>query len=288
MNDRPKRLGRGLAALIAEVDGPAEDGGTRVQLVALDEVDPGPFQPRRDMSDDDLEELASSIRAHGLLQPILVRPKPDHGGRWQIIAGERRWRAARLAELRTVPVIVRELDDRAAMAAGLIENVQRVDLNAIEEADGFRRLMSEFEFTQEALSRSIGKSRSHIANTIRLLGLPMSVQSEVRRGALTAGHARALLAHPDPARAARQVIARGLSVRQTEVLAKPRDRHGSPRQSAGHVDLDIAALEKRLTEELGLAARVTFDGKGGQLVLGYSTLDQLDGLIRLLLPEGGG
>ena len=285
MSDKGKRLGRGLAALIADVDHEGSEDRTHVRSIALDALIPGPFQPRQDMSEDGIEDLASSIRAHGLLQPILVRPDREDAERFQIIAGERRWRASRLAGLGTVSVIVRALDDREAMAAGLIENLQRVDLNAIEEADGFRRLMAEFDFTQETLSRSIGKSRSHIANTVRLLALPVAVQSDVRRGALSAGHARALLGHADPARVARQVIARGLSVRQTEALARPADRITAPRGVPARVDPDIAALEKALTAQLGLSARVTFDGKGGQLVLRYSTLDQLDGLTRLLMPD---
>ncbi len=284
MIDKGKRLGRGLAALIADDRG-EEDDRTRVRNVPLDALAPGPFQPRQDLSEEAIEDLASSIRAHGLLQPILVRPQPGDGERFQIIAGERRWRASGLAALETVPVIVRMLDDREAMAAGLIENLQRVDLNAIEEADGFRRLMAEFHFTQDALSRSIGKSRSHIANTVRLLALPASVQSDVRRGALSAGHARALVGHADPARVARQVIARGLSVRQTEALARPAHQAASRREPAPHVDPNIAALEARLTARLGLSIRITFDGKGGQLVLRYSDLDQLDGLTRLLMPD---
>ena len=285
MNDKTKRLGRGLAALIADVDYDEDDARTRVRSVTLDGLVPGPFQPRQSASEDDLEDLASSLRAYGVLQPILARPDPNDAERLQIIAGERRWRAAGLAGLETVPVIVRTLDDREAMAAGLIENLQRVDLNAIEEAAGFRRLMAEFDFTQDTLSRAIGKSRSHIANTVRLLGLPVSVQSDVRHGALSAGHARALLGHADPVRVARQVIARGLSVRQTEALARPADRFPSRKDPSPRIDPDIAALENRLTAHLGLSVKITFDGKGGQLLLRYGALDQLEGLTRLLMPD---
>ena len=285
MNDRPKRLGRGLAALMGDLDqgGPAERD--HVRLIPMADLTPGPFQARRDMSEDGLEDLANSIRLHGILQPIIVRQDPVEDGRFQIIAGERRWRASERAGLQVVPVLVRDLDDQEAMAAGLIENLQRVDLNAIEEAEGLRRLMSDFSFTQEALSRSVGKSRSHVANTIRLLALPEAVQTDIRRGALSAGHARALLAHPDPARAARQVIARGLNVRQTEALVRPADRHVRSDVSNQAPDPNVASLEKRLTAHLGLAVRITFDGIGGQLTVRYRTLDQLEGVTRLLIPD---
>ena len=283
---RPPRLGRGLAALIGELDeredaGP-RTGGTRV--VAVTALVPGPFQPRRAMSDEGLDELAASVRAHGLLQPVLVRPDPTATDRFQIIAGERRWHAVQRAGLHEIPVTVRALDDADAMAASLIENLQRQDLNAIEEAEGLRRLSTEFGVTQDSLARSVGKSRSHVANTLRLLSLPDGVQADVRRGVLTAGHARALLGHPDPARAALQVVSRGLNVRQTEALAKPAERQVravKPR----HADMDLTALERRLTEALGLRARLTFDGKGGELVLSYRSTEQLEGLLRLLAPD---
>ena len=285
---RPPRLGRGLAARIEEFDERRNDerraSGSRV--VAVTALTPGPFQPRRDMSDEGLDELAASIRVHGLLQPVLVRPDPAEAERFQIIAGERRWHAVQRAGLHEIPVTVRQLDDAEAMAASLIENLQRQDLNAIEEAEGLKRLSAEFGITQDNLARSVGKSRSHVTNTLRLLSLPAGVQADVRRGVLTAGHARALLAHPDPAKAALHVVSRGLNVRQTEALARPVERQ--PRATRPrHADLDIAALERRLIEALGLRARLTFDGKGGELVLSYGSTDQLEGLLRLLAPDRG-
>ena len=287
MNERgkPKRLGRGLAALMGDLEPMAAPSGQGLRVVPVGALVPSPFQPRREMAEGDLEELAASIRAQGLLQPILVRLETGNTApeRFQIVAGERRWRACQLAGLEEVSVLIRTFDDTQAAAAALIENLQRVDLNAIEEAEGLRRLVGEFDFTQETLSRAIGKSRSHVANMLRLLTLPASVQADVRRGALSAGHARALLALPDPTRAALAVIARGLNVRQTEALANTMLRGHSGRDPAPH-DPDIAALERDLIERLGLAVQVSFDGRGGKVVLRYRSLDQLDGLVRLLAP----
>lgn len=286
MNDRKEkipRLGRGLAALYG--DAQAESPPPR--NVGVTHLAPGAFQPRRDMSEEALEELAASIKAHGILQPILVRPDPGQPGHFQIIAGERRWRAAQRAGLHEVPVHIRDLSDADAFAAALIENLQRQDLNPIEEAEGLRRLGEEFGLSQEVLATSVGKSRSHVANMLRLLTLPAPVQSDVRRGALSAGHARALLMHPDPAKAALQVLQRGLNVRQTEALAKPtRGRESQPvsmEPSGAH--FEIAALERDLAGRLGLKAKITFDGRGGQVVLTYRSLEQLEGLLRLLDTE---
>jgi ParB family chromosome partitioning protein len=233
-----------------------------------------------------LEELAASIREHGVLQPILVRPKPGTPHAFEIIGGERRWRAAQAAQLHEVPVIVRELGDREAMAAGLVENLQRQDLNALEEAEGYRRLLDEFGLTQENLGQSVGKSRSHVANTLRLLALPERVRELLRDGALTAGHARALLTTPEPERLALQVVDRGLNVRQTEALAASASRPATkPQQEARAEDPDTRALERELSEKLGLQLRIATAGKGGQVTIRYRNLDQLDGLIRLLNPE---
>jgi ParB family transcriptional regulator, chromosome partitioning protein len=243
----------------------------------VDALVPGAFQPRRRMDPEALQELTESIRRQGILQPLLARPTPDAAGQYQIVAGERRWRAAQLAGLRAVPVLVRPLQDSEAMAAALVENLQRADLNAIEEAEGYRRLMEEFQLTQEQLGAAVGKSRSHVANMLRLLGLPDTVRAEVQNGALSAGHARALLAHPEPAKAALRVIAEGLNVRQTEALAAAR-----PPRSPVPRDPETAALEQTLTEKLGLRVQISFDGKGGSLRVQYRTLDQLDGLIALL------
>jgi len=276
---QPPRLGRGLSALIP--DAPAVETGA-LRTVPVEALEPGPFQPRGGMDKAALEELASSIRENGILQPILVRPKPEAPGAYQIIGGERRWRAAQVAQLHEVPVIVRDLGDREAMAAGLVENLQRQDLNAMEEAEGYRRLLGEFGLTQDALGQAVGKSRSHVANTLRLLGLPEPVRDLVRNGVLTAGHARTLVGAADPARLAAQIVARGLNVRQAEALAasQAKPRNGKP-ERAGR-DPHIAALERELTEHLGLKVSVQHAGKGGQVVISYRDLDQLDGLIRLL------
>jgi ParB family chromosome partitioning protein len=239
------------------------------------------------MQPESLAELADSIRRQGVLQPILVRPHPTTPGRYQIIAGERRWRASQSAGLHDIPVLLRELNDADAMAASLIENLQRQDLDAIEEAQGYRRLLEEFGLTQDQLGESVGKSRSHVANAMRLLNLPKSVQADVQRGALTAGHARALLAVPDPEAAARLVIARGLNVRQTEALAHPRPPRGpsdaTVRQRSS--DPETAALERQLSERLGLRVQIAFDGTGGSVRILYRDLDQLDGLIAVLNRE---
>jgi ParB family chromosome partitioning protein len=193
-----------------------------VRQIPLDLLDPGPFQPRGAMDEAALAELADSIRARGILQPLLARPHPGNPSRFQIIAGERRWRAAARAGLHEAPVLVRDLTDPDALAAALVENLQREDLNALEEADGYNRLLEEFAMTQESLARAVGKSRSHISNMLRLLHLPPSVQAALRAGTVTAGHARALLSHPEPDQALDSVLARGLSVRETEALASAR------------------------------------------------------------------
>jgi ParB family chromosome partitioning protein len=232
-----------------------------------------------------MAELVDSIRARGILQPLLARPHPEHPDRFQIIAGERRWRAAQQAGLHTVPTLIRPLSDAEAMAAALVENLQRQDLNAIEEAQGYHRLIEEFGLTQERLAEAVGKSRSHVANTLRLRQLPSTVQEEVRKGALSAGHARALLSHPDPAKAALSVIARGLNVRQTEALAPGRTvRTEGPSAARPGKDPETAALERDLTERLGLKVEILFDGKGGAVRIQYRSLDQLDGIVTLLMP----
>lgn len=283
---KPARLGRGLSALLGEAPtDPAEgavaaDGAQR--SLPIEALEPGPFQPRMAMEPTALQELADSIRAHGLLQPILVRATPGTTGRYQIIGGERRWRAAQLVPLHEVPVVVRALDDRQAMAAALVENLQRQDLDALEEAEGYRRLLDEFGLTQDLLGQAVGKSRSHVANTLRLLGLPDRVRDLLRDGALTAGHARALLTAPDPVGLALQVVDRGLNVRQTEALAATKPRPAVPERNARPADPETAALERELSAHLGLRVSIRHEGKGGQVAIRYRDLDQLDGLIRLL------
>ena len=275
------RLGRGLAALLGDAPNAGAPSTGEVRSLPVEALEPGPFQPRVAMDGEALAELTESIRLRGVLQPILARQHPERRGRYQIIAGERRWRAAQLAQLHDVPVYVRELSDTEAMAAALVENLQRQDLNAVEEAEGYRRLLEEFGLTQERLGEAVGKSRSHVANALRLLQLPPTVQAELRNGALTAGHARALLAHPEPEKAALAVIARGLNVRQTEAMAQAA-AHPTKRQPAPAPSPEIAALERELAERLGLKVEIGFAGKGGTVRIHYSTLDQLDGLITLL------
>jgi ParB family chromosome partitioning protein len=283
MSSNP-RLGRGLAALLGDAP-PADGSGSSVSssplAISIDSLEPGPFQPRRNMAPDAMAELVESIKARGILQPLLARRHPREAGRYQIIAGERRWRAAQQAGLHEVPVLVRDLEDRDAMAASLVENLQRQDLNPIEEAEGYKRLMEEFGLTQEQLGAAVGKSRSHVANIIRLLQLPPSVRADVQAGKLTAGHARALLAHANPEEAARLVIAKGLNVRQTEGLTT----NASPATGATPArerDPETEALERDLSERLGLKVSIAFDGKGGTVRISYRSLDQLDNVIALL------
>ncbi len=270
--DTGPRLGRGLAALLGEAAAPA----AMIRPIPIAFLEPGPFQPRNAIAPEALAELADSIRRQGVLQPVLARPTPGQANRYQIIAGERRWRAAQVAGLHEIPVLVRDLADSDAMAASLVENLQRQDLNAIEEAEGYRRLVSEFGLTQEELGAAVGKSRSHVANLIRLLQLPPTVRAEVQSGALSAGHARALLSHPDPAKGALQVIARGLNVRQTEAMLHPTRRPKPVRHD------ETVALEQELSSLLGLKVSVAFDGKAGHVQLHYRSLEQLDAVVALL------
>ncbi len=279
--DTAPRLGRGLAALLGDVAVQPPPQGAIVRQVPLDLLEPNPFQPRSSIDPAALEELAQSIRLRGILQPLLVRPHPNTDGRYQIVAGERRWRAAGSAGLHEVPALVHAMTDTEAAAVALVENLQRQDLNAMDEAEGYHRLMSRFEFTQEALGQAVGKSRSHIANTLRLLNLPDAVKEALRKGEITAGHARALLTHPVPEAALRDVINRQLSVRQTESLTArdpPSERTQTDDLSRGPGP-DAVALERWLGEQLGLAVKVTFNGKRGVIQFHYTSLDQLDGLL---------
>ena len=282
------RLGRGLAALLGDQGGAgkAPQSATGSKTIPIELLEPSPYQPRGAIEPAALADLVDSIKARGILQPLLARPHPTEAGRFQIIAGERRWRASQEAGLHEVPVLVRDLNDAETMAAALVENLQRQDLNAIEEAEGYRRLFDEFGMTQEALAESVGKSRSHIANTVRLLNLPASVRHEVVKGALSPGHARALLAHPEPEKAALAVIARGLNVRQTEALASRKTEPPQPGQTSSRSkDPETEALERDLSERLGLKVDIMFDGKGGTIRLVYRNLDQLDGIVTLLSRE---
>ena len=287
-------LGRGLSSLLGEIQaetanavsgradaGPVPDG---VRFVPVANLQPLPNQPRRNFDDDALEELARSITVHGLLQPIVVR---DLGGHYQIVAGERRWRAAQRARLHQVPVIVKEFDDRTALEIALVENIQREQLNAWEEGETYRRLIDEYGHSQEELGRIVGKSRSHIANLMRLLNLPLAVHDWLVSGQLTMGHARALLQCEQPELVGREVIARGLSVRETEKLAKksrsPAAR-GASRPPLAQ-EADIAALERQLGDMLGLKVRIGHGARGGTVTLSYSSLDQLDLICQRLSGE---
>ncbi len=295
MSERQRGLGRGLSALLGEqaseavpVDGSAAPSG--VQMVPIEALKPNPDQPRKIFDQGELTELAESIRDKGVLQPILVRPQPNQDGVWQIIAGERRWRASQLARLSQVPVIVREMDDIAVFEVAIIENVQRADLNPLEEADAYRLLMERFGRTQDAVAGVVGKSRSHVANTLRLLQLPEEVLWYVRHGKLSAGHARALITAPNPAALAEQIVNEGLNVRQAEALARraaegprPAKARGRSGQPAGEGGADIAALEQDLTDALGLQVQLSDRGGKGELTLRYGTLEQLDDLCRRLM-----
>lgn len=274
---KPPRLGKGLSALLGEAAAPNPDSVRALPVTALE---PSPFQARGPMDPDALEELAASIRQHGVLQPILVRPKPGSPGEYQIIGGERRWRAAQAAPLHEVPVVIRDFDDSAAMAAGLVENLQREDLNALEEAEGYDRLTSQFGLTQLQLSEAVGKSRSHITNTLRLLHLPPRVRELLRDGALSPGHARALIGTPDPVALALHIVDRGLNVRQAEALALRPGTPGKPEPRA--TSPEIKALEADLSRHLGLQVSINHGSRGGQLSIRYKDLDQLDGLLALL------
>lgn len=282
---RSNKLGRGLSALLGE------DEDEQVQLdrlrqsraLPVEQLTPGPFQPRRRFDQEDLRELAESVREQGVIQPILVRRAPD-GDKYQIIAGERRWRAAQLAQLHEVPVLVREFDDQTAMEIAIVENVQRRDLTPLEEAEGYRRLIDEYSHSQDDIARAVGKSRSHVANTLRLLNLPDEVRVLVEDGQLTAGHARALLSAEDPAALAREVVTRKLNVRDTERLVQrekaPPPAPPAPKQK----DADTRILEQDLADRTGLAVAISHNptNGSGSVTLRYQDLDQLDLIVERL------
>jgi len=280
-NPRRQSLGRGLAALFGEAEGRVAEGTGSVREVAIELIRPGAFQPRRHFSEDELEALAQSVREKGVLQPLLVRPVEEGEAAFELIAGERRWRAAQRAGLHQVPVLVRALGDAETLEIALIENLQREDLTSLEEAEAYRRLIDEFGRTQANIAEALGKSRSHVANTLRLLGLPEVVRRCLEEGALSAGHARALLAADNPAELAGEIIRRGLNVRVTEELVKRRavPRRTSTRQAC---DADTLALQREMSEALGLRVTIAGKARGGALTLHYANLDQLDRLLALL------
>ena len=297
---RKRSLGRGLSALLGTgTDDYADEHGRHVKMVPTEHLQRGRFQPRRRFDEAELKALAESIRENGILQPILVRRLPADfeapagtvpisgaagaaGVRYEIIAGERRWRAAQLARIHEVPVMAREIDDRQALEIAIVENVQRQDLNPLEEAEGYRRLIEEFNHTQENLARAIGKSRSHIANMLRLLTLPPAVRELLDSGALSAGHARALITAGDPVGLARLVVARGLNVRQTERLVKGQGHSRPPSAASMPKDADTLALERELTNLIGLKVSISARGETGTMMIHYTRLEQLDDLMNRL------
>ncbi|MCA1748640.1 MAG: ParB/RepB/Spo0J family partition protein [Sphingomonadales bacterium] len=255
-----------------------------VRMVPITRIAPHPDQPRRHFDSDALGELAKSIEARGVIQPIVLRP---HDGKYQIVAGERRWRAAQMAQLHEIPAIIRDFDEGETLEIALVENIQREDLNAVEEAEAYHRLIEDYGHSQAALARLVHKSRSHVANLLRLLDLPERVRAMVVEGRLDMGHARAIIGTPDPASLALTIVSRGLSVRDAEALAR-RAKSGKPpaRSSApGERDADIVALERQLGAALGLSVRIDHKGKGGSVTLGYSSLDQLDLICQRLTGE---
>lgn len=285
---RRPSLGRGLDALFGEADeadiAAASEGGEprAPRSLPIEFLSPGPFQPRRKFDEAEMDRLVESIRTQGVLQPILVRPVDGKADRYHIIAGERRWRAAQKAKLHDVPVVVRPMSDRDALQIAIIENVQRQDLTALEEAEGYQRLIAEFTLTQEDVAQAVGKSRSHIANTLRLLDLPDTVLAMLQDGLLTAGHARALLGCPDPEAAARTVIAKGLNVRQTEQLAREVRETPAPSRPSSR-DPNIVALEQDIETRLGFKVKIdTRDNTSGTIHIQYSNLDQFSAVLKRL------
>ncbi|WDR01789.1 ParB/RepB/Spo0J family partition protein [Devosia algicola] len=285
MNDKPSRLGRGLAALIgdmATMDGQRiAESGSGVKRLPVEFITANRANPRRTFDNDQLEELTNSIREKGVMQPLLVRPSDDPNI-FEIIAGERRWRAAQRAGLHDVPVIVREVDDKEALELAIIENVQRADLNPLEEAMGYGQLIEQFDYTQQDLAQVIGKSRSHVANTMRLLRLPEDVRDMVSSGALTAGHARTLITADDPGTLARQIVGSGLSVREAEALSQQRESSPKNKTVRAERDADTVALERRLADALGLSVALSHSDSGGKVEIRYKTLEQLDGICAKL------
>jgi ParB family transcriptional regulator, chromosome partitioning protein len=278
---RRRPLGRGLAALFGEAAADGAEVEATLRQVAIAAIRPSALQPRRLFAEAELEALAHSIREQGILQPLLVRPLGADGCGFELVAGERRWRAAQRVGLHEVPVVIRALGDAEAVEVALVENLQREDLSALEEAAAYRRLIDEFGRTQAALAAALGKSRSHVANTLRLLSLPEAVRQRLDDGSLSAGHARALLAAADPAALAGEVIRRGLNVRATERLVQRRTSSRA-RPARPVRDADTAALERELGAQLGLRVTLHQKSRGGALTLHYRSLDQLDRLLQLL------
>jgi ParB family chromosome partitioning protein len=285
MADSRRGLGRGLSALLGEAqDIPhAVEPSEGVRAIPIELVHRNPDQPRRNFPDEEIAELEASIRDKGILQPILVRPSPRTEGEYEIVAGERRWRAAQKAGLKVIPALIRLLDDDKAFEIAIVENVQREDLNAMEEAQAYASLMRRMAYTQDKAATAVGKSRSHVANTLRLLQLPETVQDHVLFGRLTAGHARAILSAAYPEVLAQAIVEKGLSVRDAEALAKAK---GSPKKMSGPrrapKDTDTAALETDIEDALGMSVDITDRGGAGEIKIKYASLEQLDELCRRL------
>ena len=282
MQAQKKRLGRGLAALIGDDTSEAAvvQDIRSLRHMPIDLIHASPNNPRKHFADADLDDLANSIREKGLLQPIVVRPRAD--GEYEIVAGERRWRASQRAGIHEVPVLIRELNDGEALEIALIENIQRSDLNPLEEARAYGLLLEQFSYTQQQLADSVGKSRSHIANTLRLLTLPDTVRSLIEDGKLTAGHARTLVAANSPAELADQIIKLGLSVREAESLVRDASPSSRPRKTRPEKDADTKALELSVTQALGLKVLVEHKASGGTVTISYKTLEQLEEICRKL------
>ena len=292
MNEDPsrKRLGRGLAQLIGDMDAPAAVQIPAVlpdRRVPIELISRNPRNPRREFTLELLEDLAQSIRTHGLVQPIVVRPDPVHQGRYEIIAGERRWRAAQQAGLSEVPVMLKDVDDRQALEIAIVENVQRSDLNPVEEALGYHQLIAEHDYTQADLGTVIGKSRSHVANSLRLLKLPESVLDLLKSGQLSAGHARTLVTAENPEALATRIIRDGLSVRQAESMAQQALNPASlpQRKRPEDKDADTRALEKLLSDTTGMMVTIDHKGHGGAVSIRYKSLEQLDDICRRLQKD---
>jgi ParB family chromosome partitioning protein len=290
-DDSRSRLGRGLAALIGDVGAEAgtAERGRQQRRVPIEFLKPNPRNPRRVFSDAELDELARSVRERGIIQPIVVRSVRAKSDAFEIIAGERRWRAAQRAGLHQVPIVVLEASDGEAMELAIIENVQRADLNPLEEAAGYQMLASDYRHSQDDIAKVVGKSRSHIANTLRLLKLPDSVKAYINAGKISAGHARALVGQADPEAMAREIVERGLNVRQIEARrqeqTKGRGKAIKARKRAK--DANTGALERRLADKLGLVVSIDHGSRGGTLRIRYRTLDQLDDVVERLESGGG-
>jgi ParB family chromosome partitioning protein len=285
-----KRLGRGLAALIGEIEAP-ETAAPKPAVgadrkVPIEFIGPNPRNPRRSFGEAELVDLAQSIREHGVVQPVIVRPAKE-AGRFELIAGERRWRASQRAGLAEIPVIIRDVSDRVALELAIIENVQRADLNPLEEAQGYQQLVDEHDYTQADLANVIGKSRSHVANTLRLLKLPDVIRDMLSEGQLSAGHARTLVTAADPVGLAKKIIQGGLSVRQAEALAQQPAQAAPETKSRAPADkdADTLALERLLTDVTGLKVAISHKERGGEIRIAYRTLEQLDDLCRRLRSD---